>query len=583
MRWHGAFSEDRFESFRLRGFVFKRADTVEEFDQIHLLNHETFVEEVGQYEDDGNGYRVDKFDHKNVYLVCKLNGDTVGMLAVHDQPPFSVASRLESPEVLKRLCRRPLEVRLAAVKPDYRNSVAFTGLIYIVYRVGRSNGYTHLIISGITHEVALYEKMGFRAIGPLRVSGRAAFIPMALALDNVPVARLRMAAHIDRELGYPHAAATPTTRLLPGPPLMSPGVRTAFRRPTLYHRSPEFIALFEQVRELLGALAGGDRQVALLNGSGTLANDSLAACLRADPHTTRGLVLVNGEFGERIVKQARHAGLRFLVLSWKWGETWDLEHIERTLAAEPGVGWIWAVHQESSTGVLNDGEGLVAVAHRHERRVYLDAVSSFGAVAIPAGVTVATGVSGKSLGSYPGVAFVCARPGALAGARSEEMATYLDLPRALATVGPLFTFPSAPVCALHRALDGYRDDTARRRRYEGYARLGRYVRSRLRASGLEPLAPEETAAPVITTFTPPPGMSSDEFLGVCRSWGFWLAGDSAYLLARNYVQIGTMGDVDEATLARFFDNLHRKIDPTSESAPVRGLGFDVPKPPFASP
>ena len=566
-RWHGAFSEDRFEPFRLRGFIFKRADSAEEFDQIHRLNHETFVDEVGQYKDDGSGYLVDKFDYKNVYLVCKLNGDTVGMLAVHDQPPFAVASRLESPEVLERLCRRPLEVRLAAVKPDYRNSVALTGLIYIVYRVGRSNGYTHPIISGITHKVALYEKMGFRALGPPSVSGRAAFIPMALALDDVPGARLRMAARIDRELGRPYAPATLTTRLLPGPPVISPGVRAAFRRAPLYHRSPEFIALFEQVRERLAALAGGDKQVALLNGSGTLANDSLAACLRADPHTTRGLVLVNGEFGERIVKQARRAGLRFLVLSWEWGETWDLEQVERTLVAEPGVGWIWGVHQESSTGVLNDGEGLVAVARRHERRVYLDAVSSFGAVPIPSGVAVATGVSGKSLGSYPGVSFVCARPGALAGARSEEMAAYLDLPRALATIGPLFTFPSAPVCALHRALDEYRDDTARRRRYEGYARLGRYVRSRLRGSGLESLAAEETAAPVITTFAPPPGMSSDEFLGACRSWGFWLAGDSAYLRARNYVQIGTMGDVDEATLARFFDNLDEKIGPTSKSLP----------------
>ncbi len=39
VRWHGAFSEGRFESFRLRGFVFKRADTIEELDQIHRLNH----------------------------------------------------------------------------------------------------------------------------------------------------------------------------------------------------------------------------------------------------------------------------------------------------------------------------------------------------------------------------------------------------------------------------------------------------------------------------------------------------------------------------------------------------------------
>lgn len=575
-----------FEPFQLGRLLFTQATTPEELDQVHRLNHETFVREIGQYEDDGSGCHVDKFVHKNVYLVCKLNGDTVGMIAVHDQPPFSVTSRLEKPEVLRQLCSRPLEVRLLAVRPVQRYSAALTGLLYSVYRYGNNGGYSHLVISGITEQLELYEKMGFRAIGPPRKSGRGNFVPMVLALNEVAAARRRMAARIDdrlgkrrvtesrvgelrvkeprvaeRQVGSQHQERS-LTPLLPGPPRIAAAVRAAFEAPAQYHRGREFISVFEEVRERLGALAGG-KQVALLNGSGTLANDATAAWLAADASLGLGLVLINGEFGKRLADQASRAGLAYRGLSWNWGDTWDLEEVESVLVGEPDIDWVWAVHLESSTGILNDAGRLVELAARHGCQVFLDAVSSVGAVPIPAGVALATGVSGKSLGSYPGVAFVCAEPGALAGADSARLPSYLDLPRALATTGPCYTFPSAVVWALHRALDDYRDGFACRRRHERYARIGRHVRRRLRELGIDPLASEESAAPVITTFAPPAGYDSEQFVAVCRSWGYELAGDGRYLGKRGYVQIGTMGDTDEAMLDGFFVRLEALRDGSS--------------------
>ena len=48
------------------------------------------------------------------------------------------------------------------------------------------------------------------------------------------------------------------------------------------------------------------------------------------------------------------------------------------------------------------------------------------------------------------------------------------------------------------------DEPARvRQNYERYRQLGAYVRARLRQLGLSPLADEDCAAPVITTFAPP--------------------------------------------------------------------------------
>src|SRR5205807_1540327 len=113
---------------------------------------------------------------------------------------------------------------------------------------------------------------------------------------------------------------------------------------------------------------------AILNGSGTLANEAVAATLAATAGAGRGVLLVNGEFGQRLARQATRFGLVPRHLTWPWGEPWDLDAVDATLAAEPPGSWVWGVHQESSTGVLNDLPGLVQVARRRGVRVCMDCI-----------------------------------------------------------------------------------------------------------------------------------------------------------------------------------------------------------------
>ncbi|MHC4918286.1 MAG: aminotransferase class V-fold PLP-dependent enzyme [Planctomycetota bacterium] len=541
------------------------------------MNYHTFVREVGQYEDDGSGRHVDKFASKSTYMLCKLDDETVGMVAVHDQPPFSVAERLEDPRILHQLSPRPLEARLLAVRRDQRKGLVMPGLLYAVYRFALSRGYSHVIISGITNQVNLYKRIGFRALGPAVGSGRAAFVPMVLDLAELPASKLKVAAWFNQRSSSDAQQPPPALSLMPGPPEVAPDIRAAFERPLLYHRSDEFIALFAAVRSRLQRLAHGMEAV-LLNGSGTLANDQVAACLQADQTLKEGLVLVNGEFSERVCAQAERTGLRFQVLSWDWGRAWNLEEIAATLAANPEINWIWTVHMESSTGVLNDIDSLTRLANAHGCRVYLDAVSSIGAVPIPKGMTLVSGVSGKCLGAYPGISFVLVAPGALDGVDSTRLPSYLDAVQALATPGPRFTFPSPVLRALHCALDAYRTRPAQEERYRHYARLGQHVRRELRELDIMPLAPEVAASPVITTFEPPGGYGPQEFVERCRSWGFELAAHSHYLQERDLVQIGTMGDIDEPALAPLFRRLRdlvaRRTKRTVSRSGSRPLGAE---------
>src|SRR5689334_643084 len=152
------------EPYDRRGYeyTFKKAATPEEFAEIHRLNHQIFVEEVGQHESTGTGLLIDQFHQKNTYFIAKRGDAFVGMVSVNDEPPFSVEKKLADPSVLAGLGSRLLEVRLLAIRPDERNSRVLAGLLYAVLIHACSGEYSHLIISGIQQNLRMYGRFGFR-------------------------------------------------------------------------------------------------------------------------------------------------------------------------------------------------------------------------------------------------------------------------------------------------------------------------------------------------------------------------------------------------------------------------------------
>jgi aspartate aminotransferase-like enzyme len=547
--------------FQAGGYLFKRAETRDEFEQIHRLNYQTFVAEIPQHADPGDGQLVDKFHGKNCYYIALADGRVIGMISAHDQPPFSVADRVSDPTILQRPGSRPLEVRLLAVEPARRNSAVVLGLVMSIYEHARTQGYTHLYISAFEDRLPMYQEMGFEPLGPAVRSGQALFVPMVVEIGRLTAKKQRTIQLWRRRLEREATPPGEPVCLLPGPVRIAPVVHQAFHQGPIYHRGPEFIALFQRVRRILGDLVGG-RDVALLNGSGTLANEVVGATLAADPaeqavrSCTRGVLLVNGEFGQRLAQQASRFGLKPRVLTWDWGQPWDLDEVDAALADEPAGSWVWGVHQESSTGVLNDLPGLVRRARARGIRVCADCISSLGAVPLDlTGVYLATGTSGKSLGSYAGAALVFADARTLGHLETSRVPSYLDLPASLATVGPRYTFPSPTLRALEAALIEYVRPELARARYAHYADLGSYVRQQLRRLGVQPLAEERWASPVVTTFAPAGEDSADEFVTRCGNWGFSIGGQSGYLAERSLVQIATMGAVAREDCAPLFAQL----------------------------
>lgn len=524
-----------------------RLATDADHESIFRLAYETFVEEIPQYPPNPGRLHVDRFHADNHYVLA-LSGQTlVGMLAIRVNRPFSLDQKLGSVDPFLPPGRRPCEFRLLAVRKPFRRGPVFGRLVELAVAHGLDLGFDLALISGTDRQARLYAHAGFVPFGPAVGTAEARFQPMYLTAERFVSAAPRLC----RE-GAP-------VSFLPGPVEVAPRVRAAFERPAISHRHPAFVATFARTRARLAALARSPH-VEILVGSGTLANDVVAAQLARSPGP--GLVLTNGEFGDRLVDHARRAGAVFQIVSSPWGAPFDLEALEQSLAAHQAR-WVWAVATETSTGMQNDVAALVRAARPHGASVNLDIVSALGAVPIDLrDVEFASGTSGKAIGGYPGLAFVF-HHGRLRG--GDRLPRYLDLRLAVEQHGIPFTHSSNLVSALDVALDRFDEGDV----LAELASVALAFRARLDDLGLDALVPEAQASPAVVTIPLPQSLDSRDVARQLEARGLFVAAYSEYLVARNWIQVALMGAGVRRDLPRLVAALADRVAASRPAAPPR--------------
>jgi 2-aminoethylphosphonate-pyruvate transaminase len=346
----------------------------------------------------------------------------------------------------------------------------------------------------------------------------------------------------------------------PGPVTISARVRRALDAPDLCHREPEYAALQAELRDALVRVHPARETVltaVLLTGSGTAAVESMVGSLV--PRGARALVVANGAYGERMARILETAGRPPRVLRAEWTEAPDAGAVERALEAEPEIGWLLAVHHETTTGRLNDLDAIGAICRRRGVRLLLDSVSSFGAEAIDWegwNLEACASTANKCLHGVPGVAFVVARDEAFASRRSGAASLYLDLfaHRSAQDAGhPLFTPAVHVAFALREALAELAEQGGWRVRQRRYRELSGRLRSGLRALGVGMLLESEAAsASSLTAFQLPPGIDFQTLHdGLVRS-GFVIYPGQEHLGERIF-RLAVMGSLAMSDIERFLE------------------------------
>jgi aspartate aminotransferase-like enzyme len=319
-------------------------------------------------------------------------------------------------------------------------------------------------------------------------------------------------------------------------------------RPMIAHRGRAFEELFARLEAGLRDVLLTARPVYISTSS---ASGLMEGAIRNAP-TGPILSLVNGAFSGRFAKIAQACAREVDVIEAPWGETCDLDDVDRRLGARRYAA-VTVVHSETSTGALTDVRSVSELAHHHGALCIVDSVSGAGGAELRFdawGLDFALTGSQKALALPPGLAFGVASAEFVRRARGvTDRGLYFDVVEFEEFAAKNQT-PATPALSLLYALDAQLADVLREgieRRWERHdsmrdATVAWLKRAVTRVDlDIAILAPEDSRSPTVTTITLPEGLkSADVVNGVARR-GFVIGGGYGKLKDTT-IRIGHMGD-----------------------------------------
>src|SRR5256886_2313740 len=318
--------------------------------------------------------------------------------------------------------------------------------------------------------------------------------------------------------------------LTPGPLTTSLATRSAMLRDWGSWDSA-FNAVTARVRERLTAIVNGaETHVCVpMQGSGTFSVE--AAVNTLVPRDGHVLVLINGAYGKRMAKLTQMMGRKVTIFETADDVPTTGADVARLLDADGSITHVGLIHCETSTGILNPLPEIADVVARRGKSLIVDAMSSFGAIAIDArkvAFDALVAASGKCVEGPPGMGFVFVRRSVLeqCAGRSSSLAldlhdqwTYMEK-----TTQWRFTPPTHVVVALNAALDQFAAEGGQPARLARYSRNCETLVKGMAELGFRPFLDPDIQAPIIVTFHAPPDTryTFREFYDRVRDKGFIL-------------------------------------------------------------
>jgi aspartate aminotransferase-like enzyme len=365
--------------------------------------------------------------------------------------------------------------------------------------------------------------------------------------------------------------------MAPGPTPVPSEVLLAMAQPILHHRTPEYEALFLEVRAGLKRLVQTSQEVIPLACSGTGAMEAALVSTLSAGDTV--LVVSAGKFGERWLELCRAYGVEVVEVKAPYGETVPAERVAEVLRAYPRAKAVLAQHSETSTGVLHDVRAYAAVTRATEAILVVDAVSSLGIADLQMdawGVDVVVAGSQKGLMLPPGLGFCALSDKAWALNRTSRLPKYyFDLAAERKTVAKNeahFT-PAVSIVIGLRTVIQMLEREGLANVFKRHDRLARATRAGAEALGLG-LFCRATPSPAVTAVMAPPGVDSERIVtAYSKTHNITIAGGQGEMKGKTF-RLGHMGYAAEfdviVALAALEQVLADLGQPVDFGAGVRG-------------
>ncbi|MGI9462482.1 MAG: 2-aminoethylphosphonate--pyruvate transaminase, partial [Aestuariivirgaceae bacterium] len=353
------------------------------------------------------------------------------------------------------------------------------------------------------------------------------------------------------------------------PYLLTPGPLTTSRDVKLAmladwgSRDIEFRSVVAEIRSDLKDIAGAGTgyECVLVQGSGTFAIEAALASFAPRGRTPKSLVVINGAYGERAAKILDHIGNRgFDSINKGDSAAPSAGDVRQALEANPRIGFVFIVHCETTSGIINPIDEIVAVCKEKGKTVMVDAMSSFGALPLDmgaSGMDIMVSSSNKCIEGVPGFSYVLVKRGLLEASAGNSHSVVLDLYdqwRAMEANGQFrFTPPTHALVAFHQALKEFKAEggvAARGRRYQNNKDV---LVGGMRSMGFETLLDDNVSGPIIQTFLTPGDekFDFDRFYDALRGRGYAIY--PGKLTRQPSFRIGTIGKLDHIVMRGVLD------------------------------
>jgi aspartate aminotransferase-like enzyme len=333
--------------------------------------------------------------------------------------------------------------------------------------------------------------------------------------------------------------------LAPGPTPIPPAVLQAMAQPIIHHRTPEYEALFADVRRGLRLLFQCKNEVLMFAASGTGAMEG--AVVNTLSPGDQVVVVRGGKFGERWGEICEAYGLGLLPVDVPYGKSADPAAVAAALREAPGARAVFATHSETSTGAIHDIQGIAAAVRDSGALLVVDAITSLGVLDLPMeswGVDIVVAGSQKALMLPPGLAFAAVSDKAWARVPSARLPRYYfnfaAERKAIEKNQSAYTPAVSLVMGLRESLglilaEGLQSVFAR------HERLARATRAGVQAIGLTLFADRPGAA--CTAVKVPEGLDGGAIVKGFRKRGITIAGGQGSMRGKIF-RIAHMGYVD---------------------------------------
>jgi 2-aminoethylphosphonate-pyruvate transaminase len=301
----------------------------------------------------------------------------------------------------------------------------------------------------------------------------------------------------------------------------------------------------------------------LFGGSGTAVVEAVLSSVV--PHDKKVLIVNNGAYGKRMCQIADAYGIEYIELESSPIEPIKLKKLKKVIKANSDISHLAVIHNETTTGLLNNLDDFGAVAKKYKLELIVDAMSSYGALPISMkkqNFTYLCASSNKNIQGMAGVGFVIAKTKMLENLkeikpRNFYLNLYAQYENFIKTHQMRFTPPVQTLYALKQAIIEAKEEGIVNR-HRRYSKSWKTLTDELKKMGLKYLVEDKYHSKIITSIFIPEGVDFDDMHDYLYKRGFTIY--PGKVADFNTFRVANIGEIDSKDIKAFLKLFKEYLD-----------------------